>query len=180
MRTADVNEDTPLPSELSGLPERPSARLLIVDSKRHALLFLRVNEPNLSARFGAEKSYWVTPGGGESYEQAAIRELWEETGLVAGKDATLGTVVQERRIPLVFGTGMNARQILSVERYFAVALHVNPSTIHDKNLVEGERDFIHAYQFWTATEMRVAGIARNPHVFAERFRQIFRCLVSRR
>jgi len=56
---------------------RPAARILLVDARRRVLLF----------RFTpADRApLWCTPGGavdpGESYEAAARRELWEETGL---------------------------------------------------------------------------------------------------
>ena len=63
-------EDT---SDLTPAP-RPAARVLLLDAKDRLLLF-RWKPPNV----------WITPGGGlevrETYEKAALRELWEETGL---------------------------------------------------------------------------------------------------
>ena len=56
---------------------RPAARILLVDARRRVLLF-RFTPPDRAP-------LWCTPGGavdpGESYEAAARRELWEETGL---------------------------------------------------------------------------------------------------
>ena len=64
---------------------RPSSRLLVIDQNNRVLLF----------RFQFERGplagqdYWATPGGaleaGESFADAARRELFEETGIV--KDA---------------------------------------------------------------------------------------------
>jgi len=67
---------------------RLSSRILLVDEQGSVLLFL-TKAPDTSGF-----ARWITPGGGvdpgESHEQAAIRELFEETGLVA---AALGDPV---------------------------------------------------------------------------------------
>ncbi|MGV8968898.1 MAG: NUDIX hydrolase [Microbacteriaceae bacterium] len=58
---------------------RHTSRVVLLDRDRHFLLFL-TRAPDTSG-----VSRWITPGGGvdpgESNSQAAIRELFEETGL---------------------------------------------------------------------------------------------------
>ena len=58
--------------------DRHAARVLLLD-RRDRLLLFRCQEP------GAERAFWITPGGGleggETHQQAAERELYEETGL---------------------------------------------------------------------------------------------------
>lgn len=58
---------------------RLTSRILLFDRDGHVLLFL-TKAPDTSG-----VSRWLTPGGGvdpgENHEQAAIRELFEETGL---------------------------------------------------------------------------------------------------
>jgi 8-oxo-dGTP pyrophosphatase MutT (NUDIX family) len=64
---------------------RRSARVILVDKADRLLLF-------------QSDDFWFTPGGGiedgETVEQAAVRELWEETGLRL-EPARLGPVVAE-------------------------------------------------------------------------------------
>ena len=64
-----------------GMRERPSSRLLILDGENRLLLFRFEHKRGPLAG----QAYWATPGGGvdpgESFEEAACREMVEETGL---------------------------------------------------------------------------------------------------
>jgi len=65
--------------ERAAVPVRETARVLLVDAERHVLLF-EMQGPD------AYDLIWITPGGqlndGEEPEEAASRELHEETGLL--------------------------------------------------------------------------------------------------
>jgi len=64
----------------------PATSLVVIDGEKGVVLVKRDVEP--------KKDYWCLPGGfvelGETPEQAALRELREETGLIGQIDKLLG------------------------------------------------------------------------------------------
>ena len=88
---------------------RPAARILLLDRQDSVLLF----------RFtpGDRPPFWCTPGGaldpGESYAEAARRELREETGL----DLDCGPQILQRHVEFITIEGV---PVSADERYFLV------------------------------------------------------------
>jgi 8-oxo-dGTP diphosphatase len=91
------------------LAERPAARILLMDPAGRVLLFRFVTADR--------PPFWATPGGavdpGETYEEAARRELIEETGI----HAEPGPEIFQRLVEFVTLEGV---PVTADERYFLI------------------------------------------------------------
>lgn len=117
---------------------RPAARILLLDGAGRVLLF----------RFdpGDRPPFWCTPGGavdpGERYDDAARRELWEETGIRADP----GPEVAQRIVEFVTIEGV---PVWADERYFLVrteggAIETGGHTALEQRVMRGWRWFTRA------------------------------------
>lgn len=127
---------------------RPSARLLILDWQDRLLLFRYVFRDGALAG----EDYWGTPGGaledGETFEQAAIRELCEETGITVPR---VDPHIAEREFVLRIPSG---EEVMAQERYFVV--RVGQVGLSRHGLLPDEVDVIAEHKWWTREEIAKA------------------------
>ena len=122
---------------------RRAARIILIDEEGRTLLFRGVDPQNPSAG-----PWWFTPGGGregdETDEQAARREVYEETGL---RVTDMSAPVYAREFDIVFG----GEPIHQVETYFVA--HVGAFEPHSAGWTDLERSSILGHRWWKPEEM---------------------------
>lgn len=140
--------------------ERPTVRVVLLDPENRVLLFRSVAE-----RSG--KVLWFPPGGGvepgETYQEAAARELREETGLT---DVPLGPELW-RRAPVLPWKGVPHR---FRERHFLA--RTASGEIDTSGFSEDERTSIHEHRWWTVDELHTLDALLVPRDLPARLTEV--------
>jgi 8-oxo-dGTP pyrophosphatase MutT (NUDIX family) len=137
------------------------ARVIVADRSGRLLLFEGIDPA------APDVVFWFTPGGGvdpgETSEQAARRELLEETGLVVDE---LGEPVHEDVVEFGFD-GVRYRQ---QQQYFAVRVDGDGEglEIDDADWTPDEVTAIRRHRWWTPAELQ----ATTEPVYPERLEDL--------
>src|ERR1700732_3672297 len=124
---------------------RPSSRLLIIDRNNRVLLFrFMFKRGPLTGQ-----NYWATPGGaleaGESFADAARRELFEETGIL--RDA-VGQQVADGEFAFQLHDG---EYVMAEERFFLV--RVADQSLSRDHWTPIEIEVMTDHRWWSVEEL---------------------------
>jgi 8-oxo-dGTP pyrophosphatase MutT (NUDIX family) len=132
---------------------RRTSRIILIDETGAALLFMTAApDSTLFAR-------WITPGGGvdpgESHEEAAVRELFEETGLVV---ESVGEPVWSLDFDVAWDTADHDRG--HAEYYVVRCERFEPVST---NWTESEQVDVTAHGWFTAADLLATGQPFEPY-----------------
>jgi 8-oxo-dGTP pyrophosphatase MutT (NUDIX family) len=140
---------------------RLTARILVLNERDQLLLF--------EYQEADGRRFWVTPGGGlepgETFEEAAKRELLEETGLELEH---VGNPVWERRKILNF----TDERVMFDERHFVV--RVRGAEVSGENPDELERGMTVGHRWWSLEELSSTSEMVYPENLARHLEPILR------
>ena len=135
---------------------RETARVLLLDPQNRVFLLKTHFDPEVQL-----PPRWITPGGGidpgESPIEAAVRELYEETGLLVSHEA-LGPQIWKTDGIWHWGDGINHHSY--VDYFFQ--LRVDDFKIDDRNWTDDERRDVLEHRWWNLSDLIDSGESVGP------------------
>jgi 8-oxo-dGTP pyrophosphatase MutT (NUDIX family) len=138
---------------------RQTARVLLLDPGGLVLLF-EDSDPGLPGR----PTFWITPGGaldpGETIEQAALRELAEETGLVLDPALLRGPIAHRTVVHAYSDKIVEQDETYFVARVAPFVVDVAGHTLDEQTTFVGHR-------WWSRAEILATSALVWPTALAE-------------
>ena len=140
---------------------RKTARILLRKPSGEVFLLLTHFDPEVGL-----PARWITPGGGidpgETTQQAALRELFEETG-ISVTETDLDEPVGELSGTWIWADGINSH---SYHDTF-YELTISDFVLNDSSWTDDERRDVLEYRWWTLDELRNTNELVGPHGLVE-------------
>lgn len=139
--------------------ERRAARVLVIGpGDRLLLLWAEVGRSVEPERRPDATGFWALPGGGvepgETHAVAAVRELKEETGIVA--DTALVEIAHR-----VAHFPWDGKPYRSIERYYLA--RTTQTAIDTSGWTDGDRKWMREVRWWSIPDLKATGdIVRPP------------------
>ncbi|MEO7261377.1 MAG: NUDIX domain-containing protein [Jatrophihabitantaceae bacterium] len=138
---------------------RQAGRIFVLDSQQRVLLMHERRD------IGSDRSHWITPGGGveagESLAQAAMREVYEETGLRLELDSAAQPMYSER-VSFNF-----AGQDFDQTNFYFLVQVASDLPVQPAGHTDVERLVVLGHRWWSLAELAASEVDREPVTMVE-------------